>query len=203
MADLLNPKSGIYASYEEVFGGNIFVERPPFVESIERTFPLVSEYFELSVGPILESMVEFLKDWSVGKNLVYTVDSMVDKARKNEQAIADKKIADLQKELASMKRKNDVMKSEKAKTDKKSDKLTSEIESLRFVEMELKREKDICASLKTQVAEHADLLAKREDSIQELERKAASLLTELMAKTMALDEKIIEGLYVLHYPHTF
>lgn len=197
LSDLLNPKSGTVADYSEVFGEHIITDRLIFVERLEKALPPLREYIDSSVGPLIESMSEVLKDWSVGKNLQYVVDSMVETAQKKEKQIGDKKIADLQKELQAMKRKLDVIKQEKSKTDKRSDKLVNEIEALRFVEAELKREKDKNEILSQKIAEHMKTGEQLGDKIDELERKGASLLTDLVSKTMALDNKTLEGMYLI------
>jgi chromosome segregation ATPase len=102
---------------------------------------------------ILTDLEPILIDWSKGKDLIFKFEGLVEAARKKEQGIGDKKAAELNKELHSMKRKYETIRTEKGKTDKRCDSLVKEIDVLRFIEEELIKERKISTELHAANAE--------------------------------------------------
>ena len=109
--------------YMAALGEHPLLDRPAALASISSALIRMAGFVDESSSSLLTGLSELLRDWAVGKNLTFVMESKLDKARKQEKDKGDKRAADLEKELSGLKRKYDVMKAEKGKTDKRSDKV--------------------------------------------------------------------------------
>ena len=154
LVKLLTPNAeGIFESFDNFFTNNVLFDRLNNVTQSNDLLEKFTNLFLENKNKILTDLEPILIDWSKGKDLVFKFDGLVETARKKEQGIGDKKAAELSKELQSMKRKYETIRTEKSKTDKICDSLVKEIDVLRFIEEELIKERKISSELHSVNAE--------------------------------------------------